>query len=185
MPKPGQVIYKKQKPSENPMAGFAAAAAAAAEKPEPTKTSDVNNQLPKDFKTWFSFYPAYIDSNKTLQEGRRIKKELCVPQPSIKDVMIAAKALGLKFVSIPSKRYPRDFFNPGKMFVCIKNNETGEFINPNIVDRNSMYENIATKLKDLRANYKERIETIKAEEDAMKAEKKAKKDAKKTRKGKK
>lgn len=184
MVKPGQVMYKKKAP-ENPMAGFAAAAAKAAEKPEPPKTSDANNQIPKDFKTWLSLYPTYINSNRTLQEGRRLRKDLCVPEPRLQELMFASKALGLKFVAIPSKKYPRDFFSPGKMFICIKDSETQAFLNPEIVDRDSLYEKVATKLKELRADYKERVDTMIAEEEAAKAEKKAKKEAKKAKKGKK
>ena len=172
------VMVKKQQKGANPMASFANAAAAAAEKPEPPKSSDGGNQLPKDFKTWISMYPAYIDATKSLQEGRRVNRDKCIPGPRLQELMIAGKILGLKFVAIPSKRYPRDFFNPGKIYLCIEDKETGVFLNPEITNRDSMYISISKKIAELRADYKAKAEAAAAAEAEAKAKKKAKKEKK-------
>ena len=42
---------------------------------------------------WVCIYPAYINSNKTRQEGRLIPKDKCVPDPGymeIRDVLMTA-----------------------------------------------------------------------------------------------
>merc|ERR1712083_168686 len=42
---------------------------------------------------WICIYPAYLNSNKTRQEGRLLPKEKCVPNPNhmeIRDVLMTA-----------------------------------------------------------------------------------------------
>lgn len=34
-------------------------------------------------KKWASIYPAYFDKTKSISEGRRLPKNLCVDKPSI------------------------------------------------------------------------------------------------------
>ena len=45
------------------------------------------------FFRWICIYPAYLNSNKTRQEGRLLPKEKCVPNPNhmeIRDVLMTA-----------------------------------------------------------------------------------------------
>lgn len=46
-----------------------------------------------DLSTWVVLYPAYINSNRTIQEGRRIAKEKATPDPVIQEMVEAAKKL--------------------------------------------------------------------------------------------
>ena len=56
---------------------------------------------------WICIYPAYLNSNKTRQEGRLLPKDKCVPNPSyleIRDVLMAA---GYQPI-VENKQYPRE-----------------------------------------------------------------------------
>ena len=63
-------------------------------------------------------YPAYINANKKLREGRKLPVSLCVADP-IPAAMAACCANKLKLETVleNNKTYPRDFFNPGRIRV--------------------------------------------------------------------
>ncbi len=67
------------------------------------------------------FWPTYIDSNKTVKEGRRIGKENggCVDCPTVEDISEVLQDLGVRHVIQPLKGYPRDvesrWDNPGRV----------------------------------------------------------------------
>ncbi len=52
-------------------------------------------------------WPAYFDSNKTRTEGRRVPKNLAVPNPKISEVTQAVERLGLKNEVNAEAGYPR------------------------------------------------------------------------------
>ncbi|XP_053360682.1 signal recognition particle 19 kDa protein isoform X3 [Clarias gariepinus] len=63
---------------------------------------------PADENRYLCIYPSYINSKKTLAEGRRIPTEKAVENPScaeIKDVLTAA---GMN-VRVENKLYPREW----------------------------------------------------------------------------
>ncbi|XP_077993681.1 signal recognition particle 19 kDa protein-like [Glandiceps talaboti] len=56
---------------------------------------------------WICIYPAYINSRRSLAEGRRIAKTNAVENPTVhemKDVLLAAGVL----LGVENKMYPRD-----------------------------------------------------------------------------
>jgi signal recognition particle subunit SRP19 len=76
--------------------------------------------------SWICIYPAYINSKKTLAEGRRIPKEKAVDNPThqeIRDVLVAA---GLK-VGVENKIYSRErskeMLYRGRIRVQLKNDD--------------------------------------------------------------
>ena len=63
-------------------------------------------------------WPAYFDSTKSRDEGRRAPRHLCVPNPSPEELLEAAKRLGLRALLEPDKRYPRSWWaKPGRVLV--------------------------------------------------------------------
>jgi signal recognition particle subunit SRP19 len=66
-------------------------------------------------------YPSYLDSTKTVKEGRRISKELAIPTPTVGDMSQALQSLNIRHVAQPFKGYPRDITtlwdNPGRVKV--------------------------------------------------------------------
>ena len=75
-------------------------------------------------------YPSYLDSTKTIQEGRRIPKHVAVDTPTVADISCALQRLGIRHVLQPYKGYSRDsttlWENPGRVKVdqpCTKKKE--------------------------------------------------------------
>lgn len=54
-------------------------------------------QAPSDHKKWTVIYPVYINSRKTVQEGRRIGKTEAVENPSVNEIAeVCARDFGLR-----------------------------------------------------------------------------------------
>lgn len=54
-------------------------------------------------------YPAYINSKKTIAEGRRISKNKACENPTYNEIKDVCGAIGLKPV-VESKSYPRELY---------------------------------------------------------------------------
>ncbi|XP_017772080.1 PREDICTED: signal recognition particle 19 kDa protein [Nicrophorus vespilloides] len=79
-----------------------------------------------EFERWVCIYPAYINNKKTLAQGRKIPKNICVENPThqeIRDVLVAA---GLK-VGVENKLYSRErskeLLYRGRIRVQLKNDD--------------------------------------------------------------
>jgi signal recognition particle subunit SEC65 len=60
-------------------------------------------------REWRILYPAYINANRTLHEGRRMAKSKCVPDPrwqEMKDVLEANR--DFRIMAEPNALYPRE-----------------------------------------------------------------------------
>ncbi|XP_075230537.1 signal recognition particle 19 [Lycorma delicatula] len=93
-----------------------------------------------DRERWICIYPAYINSKKTLCQGRRIAKEKCVENPThqeIKDVLLTT---GLK-IGVENKLYPRErskeMLYRGRIRIQLKNDD-GTPVNKDLPDRESI-----------------------------------------------
>lgn len=56
---------------------------------------------------WVCIYPAYINSKKTRQEGRRIRKDLCVENPTFQEIKDVLSVSNLR-IGIENKLYSRE-----------------------------------------------------------------------------
>ncbi|XP_026124657.1 signal recognition particle 19 kDa protein-like [Carassius auratus] len=63
---------------------------------------------PADKERFVCVYPAYINSKKTLAEGRRIAAEKAVENPSCAEIRDVLTAAGLN-VLVENKMYPREW----------------------------------------------------------------------------
>jgi len=74
-----------------------------------------------DPSTFFVIYPSYMDSLKTMKQGRRIGKEVAVDTPIVNDISEALQTLQIRHVLEPYKGYSRDpttlWDNPGRVKV--------------------------------------------------------------------
>lgn len=75
-----------------------------------------NNQ----HKRYQCLYPLYFDANRTRAQGRRVGHELAVPNPLAREIVEAVQLLGLDTVFEPGKVHPKDWSNPGRVRVLIK-----------------------------------------------------------------
>jgi len=72
-------------------------------------------------------WPAYFDSTKTRNDGRRIPKSLAVPSPKILEIKEAAEKLGLECELVADVGYPKTpWLKTGMLLV--KKNETKDKI---------------------------------------------------------
>ncbi|MCK4614765.1 MAG: signal recognition particle subunit SRP19/SEC65 family protein [Thermoplasmata archaeon] len=59
----------------------------------------------KHDRIW-ALYPEYFDSGVTHQRGRRVKKELALPSPTLDELHECARILNLSPVKEPNAAYP-------------------------------------------------------------------------------
>jgi signal recognition particle subunit SRP19 len=66
-------------------------------------------------------WPTYMDSTKTVANGRRLSKDDSVKEPSVYEISEALQSLQIRHVIQPYKGYPRDvesrWDNPGRVLV--------------------------------------------------------------------
>lgn len=90
--------------------------------PEPQR------EVPKHFQC---IYPVYFDKSRSRAEGRKVGSELAVENPLARDIVDAVQMLGLKAGLEPEKLHPKDWANPGRVRVQLKD-EDGRVLNSSI-----------------------------------------------------
>ncbi|OJD34571.1 signal recognition particle protein [Diplodia corticola] len=105
-------------------------------------------EMQEKSKSWQCIYPVYFDASRTHAEGRRVSKELAVPNPLARELVDAVAALGLtQVVFEPGKTHPKDWSNPGRVRVLIKK-EGGVPVHPNVKNKHHLYNLVAAYLKE-------------------------------------
>lgn len=79
-------------------------------------------------KTFQCIYPIYFDASRSREEGRRVKKEDAVRNPLARGIVDALQHIG-QSINVPlqvalevSKSHPKDWANPGRVKVLVKEN---------------------------------------------------------------
>lgn len=113
------------------------------------------------FKEWQILYPVYFDVSRTHNEGRRVNSELAIENPLAHKIAEACSSLGMRtFLDVgfysfffdiyrsvgyriiltvwqqPQKTHPKDWANPGRVRIMLKDPETHALVNPRV--KNSM-----------------------------------------------
>lgn len=108
-------------------------------------------------------YPAYIDSNKTIQSGRRVGKEKAVDRPTVSDMSLALQSLQVRHVLQPYKGYSREpdtWDNPGRVLVDVSNHSKKDLMMhmcekiPTLPDRIARLEREAEERKEKEENWR-------------------------------
>jgi signal recognition particle subunit SRP19 len=85
----------------------------------------IHETFSMNYKSFQVIYPSYLDSNKTIKEGRRLPHNKSVPSPSVVDLSQALQRLQVRHVLQPYKGYSRDLTcmweNPGRVLVDVTN----------------------------------------------------------------
>lgn len=79
--------------------------------PEPRR------EIPKHFQC---LYPVYFDKTRSRAEGRKVGIELATENPLARDIVDAVQMLGLNVGFEPEKLHPKDWANPGRVRVMLK-----------------------------------------------------------------
>lgn len=75
-------------------------------------------------------YPIYFDSTRSRAEGRRVSKSLAVPNPLARELADACASLGLSVLFEPAKSHPKDWANPGRVRILVK--QGGKSVAPGV-----------------------------------------------------
>lgn len=73
-------------------------------------------------KKYQCLYPLYFDANRSRAQGRRVGKGFAVRNPLAREIVDAVQLLGLDTVFEPGKTHPKDWSNPGRVRVLVKEN---------------------------------------------------------------
>ncbi|KAF2204907.1 signal recognition particle, SRP19 subunit [Delitschia confertaspora ATCC 74209] len=98
-------------------------------------------------KQFQCLYPVYFDASRTRTEGRRVGSELAVQNPLAREMADAAASLGLRTVFEPDKTHPKDWSNPGRVRVLLRDFESGQYARKDIKSKHHLYILIAKYLK--------------------------------------
>lgn len=77
-------------------------------------------------KDWQCIYPVYFDAMRSREQGRRVKKEDAIANPLAREIVEALAEIGeekkvaLQVVFEPAKCHPKDWANPGRVRVLVK-----------------------------------------------------------------
>ncbi|KAI9783092.1 MAG: signal recognition particle subunit [Geoglossum umbratile] len=94
------------------------------------KTGFISHADSDRYKGYQCLYPLYFDRGRSRAEGRRVGKELAVENPLARDIVDAAQELGMSVVFEPAKMHPKDWANPGRVRVLIK--QDGKAVNSQV-----------------------------------------------------
>lgn len=110
------------------------------------------NKSFSDRERWICIYPAYINSKKTIKEGRRIPKDKAVENPTYQEIRDVLAAAGMK-VGVENKLYPRErskeLLYKGRIRVQLKNDD-GSPLNPNFPSRDSVMLHLGLNIPKLK-----------------------------------
>lgn len=102
-------------------------------------------------KNYQCIYPVYFDATRSREDGRRVKIEDAIENPLAREIVEALHHIGnslsvpLQIVFEPSKCHPKDWANPGRVRVQVK--QEGRAVNTKIQNKHYMNKLISAYLK--------------------------------------
>ncbi|KAI0202636.1 signal recognition particle, SRP19 subunit [Astrocystis sublimbata] len=75
---------------------------------------------PNDIKDYQMLYPVYFDATRTRAQGRRVPSSLAVKNPLAREIANACAALRLSPVFEAHRTHPKDWANPGRVRIALK-----------------------------------------------------------------
>ena len=73
-------------------------------------------------------WPIYLDSEKSLNEGRKVSKEYAIPNPKIKEIIKASDKLRYKYVAEEDKAYPGEWYNKSGRIIITSDESKKEIL---------------------------------------------------------
>ncbi|KAH8270169.1 hypothetical protein KR018_005098 [Drosophila ironensis] len=118
----------------------------------PTRANWHPNMKHNEMERWICIYPAYINSKKTRQEGRRLPKENCVENPTYIEIRDVLSVTNLQFL-VENMKYSREKSREpqfiGRVRVQLKNAD-GTLYNNDFPTREAVMLHIAGKIPQLK-----------------------------------
>ncbi|XP_067944496.1 signal recognition particle 19 kDa protein-like [Watersipora subatra] len=124
-----------------------------------------------DREKWICIYPAYLNSKKTIAEGRRIAKELAVENPTyqeIKDVCVSAGlTVGVENKVYPRELNPRDPMVKGRIRIMFKD-ESGKPLHSIFPTKKTILLHVAEMIPRLKSRIQKQHQQQQAAQQASK-----------------
>eukprot|EP00299_Pterocystis_sp_00344_P010073 c4423_g1_i3.p1 GENE.c4423_g1_i3~~c4423_g1_i3.p1 ORF type:complete len:136 (+),score=24.43 c4423_g1_i3:48-455(+) len=100
-------------------------------------------------ENWCILYPVYINSEKTVAEGRRLPREKCVKHPTLKEIFDVLEVMKINRLPEP-KSYPRGFHAHEKGRIRFQlRKEDGSPCHPDLPSRTAVMERVASLISKL------------------------------------
>ncbi|MCQ2977194.1 MAG: signal recognition particle subunit SRP19/SEC65 family protein [archaeon] len=100
-------------------------------------------------------WPIYLDSEKSLGEGRKLSKEYCISEPRLKEIQTALDKLKYKYTLEPTKSYPGEWYNKSGR-VIVSSEDSKKEILINISEKIKEQREFKSKQKQNKKNKKRR-----------------------------
>eukprot|EP00271_Cylindrocystis_brebissonii_P023398 TRINITY_DN9687_c0_g1_i1.p1 TRINITY_DN9687_c0_g1~~TRINITY_DN9687_c0_g1_i1.p1 ORF type:complete len:154 (-),score=26.40 TRINITY_DN9687_c0_g1_i1:822-1283(-) len=95
-----------------------------------------------DRSRWVCVYPVYLNSKRTVAQGRRIVLSSAVENPTLAELCGCCEYLRLCFHPEPDKGYSRDLMERGRLRVQLKKDD-GTLANPFVPNRKTLFLKLA------------------------------------------
>ncbi|XP_012283550.1 signal recognition particle 19 kDa protein [Orussus abietinus] len=129
-----------------------------------------------DFKKWVCIYPVYINSKKTLAEGRKLAKDKCVENPTYEEIRDVLAAAGL-CVGVENKIHPRErskeLQHRGRIRVVLKD-PYGLPLNPIFPTRDSLLVYLGAMIPKLKTRKTKQVSSESSSQQGSSSSKKGK-----------
>ncbi|EXJ66387.1 signal recognition particle subunit SRP19 [Cladophialophora psammophila CBS 110553] len=121
-------------------------------RPPPAPTPQIRPQTREEIKRFQTLYPVYFDSTRSKKQGRRVSSQLAIPNPLAWQVLCAVRfAVGenvFRMAFEPEKTHPKDWANPGRVKLLLKDPDTHAPLNSQIRSKAHLYTIIGKWLKE-------------------------------------
>ncbi|XP_012253833.2 signal recognition particle 19 kDa protein [Athalia rosae] len=129
-----------------------------------------------DLGRWVCIYPAYLNSKKTLAEGRKLAKDKCIENPTHQEIRDVLAAAGLK-VGVENKLHPRErskeLLYRGRIRVHLKNDD-GTPVQPNFPTRDSLLVYLGSTIPKLKSRQTRQTSSDQSSQQSSSSSKKGK-----------
>lgn len=103
-------------------------------------------------KSYHALYPVYFDVSRTRAEGRRVSVKHAVKNPLGREIVDAVSAVvgaTARIAFEPDKMHPKDWANPGRIRVQLRDRETGKWlVGPKVKNKSHLYILVAQWLQE-------------------------------------
>eukprot|EP00920_Eleutheroschizon_duboscqi_P030593 GHVT01073975.1.p1 GENE.GHVT01073975.1~~GHVT01073975.1.p1 ORF type:complete len:170 (-),score=26.51 GHVT01073975.1:721-1230(-) len=131
-----------------------------------------------DRSQWPILYPNYLNSKKTIAQGRRIPKALAAEDPDVREMKLICDHLEIP-AAIELKCYPRDWLVVGRLRVLLVDERTSMPFKANISNKRRLLVEMGRLIPDLKTRSEvPKPSTAQATSTASTATKKKKKKKK-------
>lgn len=100
----------------------------------------------ESIKSHAMLYPVYFDASRSHAQGRRVNVKNAVPNPLARDIAEACQFISVQLAHgqlpiafEPDKLHPKDWANPGRVRVLLKDKETGKPLSPKVKNKSHLY----------------------------------------------